>query len=168
MVRQLHLLERLVTQQTHLYRQHYGTARDTLAASSTSTEGISAGPEDTGIRIARPPEGFQSLREILRYLHQQDEPSRIIALRRVQRLGLEAAERLRVHFQSWGRVDDVLTHPAHIGPSGECMRLGDLAFVLMASAADAQRFLDTHAETSLISGAPISVSPFLARPRDPA
>lgn len=54
------------------------------------TQGISAGPEDTGIRIARPPEGFQSLREILRYLHQQDEPSRIIALRRVQRLGLEA------------------------------------------------------------------------------
>lgn len=155
LVEQLRLLQRLVAQQTARYQGLSGMADDGGATRSRGDD------SQERTRAALPADGFQSLREILRYLHRQEEQSRIVSLRRVQRLGLEAPEILRRYFQSWGPVDDVLTHPAHIGPTGVCVRLGDLAFVMMASAEDARRFFAAHASSTVqIAGSPVSIAPF--------
>lgn len=110
-----------------------------------------------------------SLRDALKRLSVLD-PSRILVVRKVRRLGADAAELLREHFAARCAVDAVLMYLVRKGGNFERARAGELAFVITASAAGAQSILDTS-PTACVAGHLLEVVPFdggpPGRPRSP-
>jgi len=91
---------------------------------------------------------LQSLRDVMQHLTSIGDKSRILTVRRVRRLGAKPHELLTKYFQSWGLVQGVFTYFVFKAQCGKNPRMGDMAFVLMATSADAQRCL-SHAPVAL-------------------
>lgn len=88
------------------------------------------------------PQDVLSLRQVLRYLEGLGDTSRIITVRGVRRLGADTAAQLQEHFaRRCCCVEAVLTYVVRKAPSAK-VRAGELAFVVLASAADARTVLD--------------------------
>jgi len=180
-VQQLQQLKDLVSKQSHRRAQAVAPCEQVPApcekalawasvGSSTDDSDLKGGLErgtSAGSGSSRSMDSFQSLREVLDHLHHFEDPERIIAVRNVRRLGPDAGVALRLHFQRFGPVEDVYTHPKQQRPGskvpagGQQARHGDLAFVVMESGAQAKEYL-ARTDLACISGSLVSVAPFLA------
>lgn len=106
----------------------------------------------------RVPPRFKSLRDTLKFLNQQDESS-VILVRRVRGLVSAPEALLREHFAQSGVVLRVLAYWVHKSRTDRSARKGDMAFVLMASVADASRCLDSPS-IACVGGVRVEVSAF--------
>lgn len=107
----------------------------------------------------------ETLRTNLRELERMDH-TRILIVRRINRLGLESPTWLKAHFSLSGAVDKVLiahsrgkasyhTGKVRVRPAG-------LGFIVMDTAADAQAVLSAGKE-QVINGVTITVQPYEVR-----
>jgi len=142
--------------------------RETACSSTSASIDSNGGLErstSSGSNSSRGADSFQSLREVLDHLHCAKDPETVVAVRNVRALGPHAGAALRAHFQEFAPVEEVYTHPKQQRPGSKATeqpaRCGDLAFVVMASKADAQRYL-ALSDVACVGGSLVYVAPFLA------
>jgi hypothetical protein len=110
-----------------------------------------------------------NLLEALRISDAQDE-AKVVTVRKVHKLGFRSAHFLRVHFQQFGPVEDVVLLPMRArpkpGPDGSLRsaRPSSMGFVVFASRPAALAAL-SHGATHDIRGWPVEVRAFV-RPKD--
>lgn len=100
----------------------------------------------------------------LSYLESKDEAC-VVAIKKITKLGLNASEALRYHFEQWGPVDDILfsTEPVNGAPAdlrGGRIRPPGIGWIVMKNAVDAQQVL-SHGEVQIVNAIQIRVLPFV-------
>lgn len=90
-----------------------------------------------------------SLRADLRKLQGYDDPRRCLLVRKIKRLGVDSAQKLRDHFQRAGAVTDVLVAHSFEKPSAKRrqgrVRPAAMGFVVMEDAAIAKDLVESGA-----------------------
>lgn len=132
----------------------------TSSAGSGNTQTDSDGSASTS-RDEAPQRPFASLREVLQHLSETTDLSQVLTVRRVRRLGVTPEPMLWKHFQYYGCVKSVLTYPVFkaTGGQGGKSRLGDMAFVVMASARSVENCL-SQGNLASVCGTVVEVSKF--------
>lgn len=129
----------------------------------TGTRGCARAPSPEGLDGGLPGPGcaaqLGSLRETLRQLDQLGDPSRILTVRGVRRLGINAGAFLYEQFAPECGLEAVLTYCVRKGAGSNPSRIGELAFVVAASQADVQRVLD-RGSPQHVGGHLVEVAPF--------
>jgi hypothetical protein len=102
----------------------------------------------------------------LSYLESKDETC-VVAIKKITKLGLNARETLRHHFEQWGPVDDILfsTEPVNGAPAdlrGGRIRPPGMGWIVMKNAVDAQQVL-SHGEVQIVNATQIRVLPFVKK-----
>lgn len=117
-------------------------------------------------RVAAPPSAEEeTLRSHLRDLQSVDS-SRIVLVRKINRLGFDSPTLLEEHYKTYGTVERVLVAHSHVKSPYrryvKRLRPSGLGFIVMASAADVKGILKDGFE-QMVSGAMIKVQPFERR-----
>jgi len=103
----------------------------------------------------------------LSYLESKDSAC-VIAVKKITRLGFDAAESLRLHFEQWGPVEEVLLSnvPVHGEPlehvSGMRRRHPGMGWVVMKNPDDAKNAL-SRGELQVVQAAQIRAAPFVKK-----
>merc|ERR1719191_417058 len=90
---------------------------------------------------------------------QQEDPGKILIVRKINRLGFDSAEKLKAHFEQYGHVDKVRLSNAHAKQPGNFrsrVRPSGIAFLLFEDSQDATRALDAG-ESQLVAGMEVFV-----------
>jgi hypothetical protein len=104
----------------------------------------------------------------LSYLECKDSAC-IIAVKKITKLGFDAAESLRLHFEQFGHVEEVLlsnvpVNGEHLQEHANAMRRRPpgMGWVVMKNAEDAERAL-SHGELQTVQAAQIRAAPFIKK-----
>lgn len=103
----------------------------------------------------------------LSYLESKDSAC-VIAVKKITKLGFDAAKSLRAHFEQWGPVEEVLLSNVPVSgeplthASGMRRRPPGMGWVVMKNANDAQRAL-SHGESQTVQAAQIKAAPFIKK-----
>jgi HEPN domain-containing protein len=163
-------------------RRSQGNARGaappaSAADSSNGSANGSARGASTGGRwmqyLKASPQNNTTMRHNLQDLENIDH-SRIVLVRKINRLGIESPDFLEAHYSQYGKVDQVLAPHSHVklrGGSGWRLRPTCLGFVVMSKPSEAEAILAAGPEQQIRGGLPgqedswvtISVSPFQKR-----
>jgi len=96
---------------------------------------------------------------------QQEDPAKILIVRKINRLGFDSAEKLKEHFERFGPVEKVRLSNAHAKQPGNFrsrVRPSGIAFLLFQDAQDATRALAAGA-SQVIANAEVFVRGFERR-----
>merc|ERR1719352_656521 len=99
---------------------------------------------------------------------QQEDPGKILIVRKINRLGFDSAEKLKAHFEQYGHVEKVRLSNAHAKQPGNFrsrVRPSGIAFLLFQDPQDATRALDAG-ESQFVAGMEVFVRRFERRQGD--
>lgn len=100
---------------------------------------------------------------------EEKDPLRVLTVRNISCLGFDSAKVLRVHFEQYGPVEEVLLANAHERsadiPRQTRLRPSGMGFVVMQNAADADRVLQDK-EQHVLDGHTVHVRKFERRASD--
>lgn len=154
---QLLLLQRLMSKKHFMNDVVAGVPSGSSAASSSTASERTPCPPP-----APPGADFGSLRDALAHIcGDGGDLSRVLAVRRIRSLGRQPKLLLQEHFGRFGLVEGVVTYLVYkpMPGKGRSARLGDMAFVVMASP-DCTRQCLAAGETAAIHGSIVPVSRF--------
>merc|ERR1740138_565311 len=99
---------------------------------------------------------------------QQEDPGKILIVRKINRLGFDSAEKLKAHFEQYGHVEKVRLSNAHAKQPGNFrsrVRPSGIAFLLFKDSQDATRALEAG-ESQFVAGMEVFVRRFERRQGD--
>jgi hypothetical protein len=102
------------------------------------------------------PQNNPTMRHNLRELENLDH-SRIVLVRKINRLGMKSPEFLEAHYSQYGKVEQVLAPHSHVKLKGGCgwrLRPTCLGFIVMSTAAEAEAILAAGPEQQIRGGLP--------------